>query len=110
MSLKIDPWIRSNNLFINYSKSNFMLMNNIKNIHFSISYSLIFVGDVIMRTSFRVFWAEVTWPHGHHANDPFLAPVFLETRLRSCFLESLIGFLEYLDTKLWLKNRKLSEK
>ena len=31
---KIDHWIRVNKLCINYSKSNFMLMNNHKNINF----------------------------------------------------------------------------
>jgi len=34
---KIDHWVRANKLCINYSKSNFMLMNNHKNINFSVS-------------------------------------------------------------------------
>ena len=34
---KIDHWVRANKLCINYSKSNFMLMNNHKNISFSVS-------------------------------------------------------------------------
>jgi len=34
---KIDHWVRANKLCINYSKSNFMLMNNYKNINFSVS-------------------------------------------------------------------------
>jgi len=34
---KIDHWLRANKLCINYSKSNFMLMNNHKNINFSVS-------------------------------------------------------------------------
>jgi len=34
---KIDHWVRGNKLCINYSKSNFMLMNNHKNINFSVS-------------------------------------------------------------------------
>jgi len=33
----IDHWVRANKLCINYSKSNFMLMNNHKNINFSVS-------------------------------------------------------------------------
>ena len=33
----IDHWVRANKLCINYSKSNFMLMNNHKNISFSVS-------------------------------------------------------------------------
>ena len=36
---KIDNWVRANKLCINYSKSNFMLMNNHKNINFSMSTS-----------------------------------------------------------------------
>ena len=36
-SKKIDHWVRANKLCINYSKSNFMLMNNHKNINFSMS-------------------------------------------------------------------------
>jgi len=34
---KIDHWVRVNKLCINYSKSNFILMNNHKNINFSVS-------------------------------------------------------------------------
>ena len=34
---KIDHWVRANKLSINYYKSNFMLMNNHKNINFSVS-------------------------------------------------------------------------
>jgi len=34
---KIDHWVRANKLCINYSKSNFMLMNHHKNIYFSVS-------------------------------------------------------------------------
>jgi len=34
---KIDHWVRANKLYINYSKSNFMLMNNHNNINFSVS-------------------------------------------------------------------------
>jgi len=34
---KIDRLVRANKLYINYSKSNFMLMNNYKNINFSVS-------------------------------------------------------------------------
>ena len=34
---KIDHWVPANKLCINYSKSNFMLMNNHKNINFSVS-------------------------------------------------------------------------
>ena len=34
---KIDHWVRANKLCINYSKSNFMLMNNHKNINFAVS-------------------------------------------------------------------------
>jgi len=34
---KFDHWVRANKLCINYSKSNFMLMNNHKNINFSVS-------------------------------------------------------------------------
>ena len=34
---KIDHWVRANKLGINYSKSNFMLMNNHKNINFVVS-------------------------------------------------------------------------
>jgi len=34
---KIDHWIRANKLSISCSKSNFMLMNNRKNINFSVS-------------------------------------------------------------------------
>ena len=34
---KIDDWVRANKLCISYSKSNFMLMNNHKNINFSVS-------------------------------------------------------------------------
>jgi len=34
---KIDHWVRANKLCINYSKSNFMLMSNHKNINFSVS-------------------------------------------------------------------------
>jgi len=33
----------------------------------------------------------------------FLAQDFLETRLQSMSLESLIGLLAYLEPKLWLK-------
>ena len=33
---KIDLWVRTNKLCINYSKSNFMLMKNHKNINFSV--------------------------------------------------------------------------
>ena len=34
---KIDHWVRANKLCINYSQSNSMLMNNHKNINFSVS-------------------------------------------------------------------------
>jgi len=34
---KIDHWVRANKLCIKYSKTNFMLMNNHKNINFSVS-------------------------------------------------------------------------
>ena len=34
---KIDHWVHANKLCINYSKSNFMLMNNHNNINFSVS-------------------------------------------------------------------------
>jgi len=34
---KIDHWVRANKLCINYSKSNFMLMNSHKIINFSVS-------------------------------------------------------------------------
>jgi len=36
-SKKIDHWVCANKLCINYSKSDFMLMNNHKNINFSVS-------------------------------------------------------------------------
>jgi len=34
---KIDQWVRANKLCINYSKSNFMLINNCNNINFLVS-------------------------------------------------------------------------
>jgi len=34
---KIDDWVRASKMCINYSKSNFMLINNHKNINFSVS-------------------------------------------------------------------------
>jgi len=37
MLKKIDHWVRANKLCINYSKSIIMLMNNHKNINFSVS-------------------------------------------------------------------------
>jgi len=39
----------------------------------------------------------------------FLAQIFLETRLLSKTLESMIGILAYLEQKLWLKKQKLGK-
>ena len=42
---------------------------------------------------------------GRELNEPFFVLKFcLETRLSSESLEPLIGFLAYLEPKLWLKN------
>jgi len=44
---------------------------------------------------------------GANPTDYFLAQVFLESRLSSEALEPLIGFVAYLEPKLWLKQQKL---
>jgi len=44
---------------------------------------------------------------GRQLNEPFFGlSFFLESRLSSESLEPFIGFLVYLDAKLWLKNKK----
>jgi len=62
-------------------------------------------GDVIMLACLHDFMAEVTW-HWWQPNWPtFWLKVFMESRLSSESLEPLIGFLAYLEPKLWLKNK-----
>jgi len=59
---------------------------------------------------FASFWPRLIGP-GRQPNEPFfLAKVFLETRLWSEFLQLLIGFLAFLEPKLWLKNKNLGKK
>jgi len=48
---KIDHWVRANKICINYSKSNFMLMNNCKNINFSVS-----VNHHPISKQFKISW------------------------------------------------------
>jgi len=51
-----------------------------------------------------------SWFHGpgSQSNQPFLwLKCYLEARLSSKTLELMIGFLAYLELKLWLTNRKL---
>jgi len=55
---------------------------------------------------FCVFLAEITWPWAPTQRAIFWLN-FLESRLSSQFLELLIGFLAYLEPKLWLKNQTL---
>jgi len=59
-------------------------------------------GDVISGDVFK-FLANLIWPWAS-TQQPFFASCLLETRLKSAPLESLIGFIAYLEPKLWLKN------
>jgi len=52
---------------------------------------------------FSPFWPSIPGPW-RQPNKLFLAQVCLETMLSSAFVEPLIGFLAYLEPKLWLKN------
>jgi len=60
-----------------------------------------------MGACFRDFLDEFTWP-GCQPNGPHIwLKFFFKSRLSSESLESLIGFLAYLEPKLWLKKQKL---
>jgi len=49
---KIDHWVRANKLCINYSKSNFMLMNNHKYQFFSVNQS----SPIIKTKQLKISW------------------------------------------------------
>jgi len=51
----------------------------------------------------------ITEKKSQQSNEPiFSLKISLETRLSSESLEPLIGFLAYLEPKLWIKNQKKS--
>jgi len=47
------------------------------------------------------------WPCEPKQRAIFMAQVFLETRLSSESLDRVIGFLTYLEPKLWFTDQKL---
>jgi len=49
------------------------------------------------------FFGQVYLALGANPRGHFLAQEFLQTRLKSSPLETLIGLLAYLQPKLWLK-------
>ena len=65
------------------------------------------VGDVIMGACLLNFMADVTWPCTPTQWAIFWFKFFLESRLSSTSSEPLIGFLAYLQSKLWPKKQKL---
>jgi len=58
------------------------------------------VGDIKKGACFRYF-GKVCPALGAKPTSHFLAQISLETRLYSASLENLIGFVAYLEQKLW---------
>jgi len=55
------------------------------------------------------FFGQIYLALGANPMSHFLAHVFLESRLSSESSEPLIGFIAYLEPKLWLKIKKMDK-
>ena len=68
------------------------------------------IGVVTSGVVFSSFWPTLPDPGGQTNEPIFWLKVFLKTRLSSESLELLvIGYLAYLEPKLWIKNKKIGK-